>query len=117
MGESRAFFCGGGRGHAADPGRCRPPQAGRSPWRATPAYRPCGLGPGFAASPERLLALDEALVSLAKQDAAAAELVKLRLFAGLSIEEAAAAMGLSRASAYRHWTYARAWLRAELADG
>ena len=63
------------------------------------------------ASPERLLALDEALVALSKEDAAAADLVKIRLFAGLSIEEAAAALGLSRASAYRHWSYARAWLR------
>jgi len=64
--------------------------------------------------PEDLLALDEALDKLAGEDATAAELVKLHFFAGLSLEEAGAALGLSRASAYRLWTYARAWLRAAL---
>jgi RNA polymerase sigma factor (TIGR02999 family) len=68
------------------------------------------------ASPERIVALDDALAKLDKEDSAAANLVKIRLFAGLSLEESAAALGLSRATAYRHWTYARAWLRAELAD-
>ncbi|HVJ80301.1 MAG TPA: ECF-type sigma factor [Planctomycetia bacterium] len=68
------------------------------------------------ASPVRLLALDDALEKLAVEDAAAASLVKFRVFAGLSLEESAAALGLARATAYRHWTYARAWLRAELAD-
>lgn len=68
------------------------------------------------ASPERIIALDEALTKLAEEDAVAAELVKTRLFTGLSIEESAAARGLTRATAYRHWTYARAWLRAEMAD-
>ena len=68
------------------------------------------------ASPERLVALDDALGKLATEDPIAADLVKVRLFAGLSLEESAAALGLSRATAYRHWTYARAWLRAELAD-
>lgn len=68
------------------------------------------------ASPERILALNDALTQLAKEDSAASELVKIRLFTGLSLEESAAALGMSRASAYRHWTYARAWLRAELAD-
>ena len=52
----------------------------------------------------------------ASPSAAAASLVKFRVFAGLSLEESAAALGLARATAYRHWTYARAWLRAELAD-
>ncbi len=61
--------------------------------------------------PADLLALDDALTRLAQEDAAAAEVVKLRFYAGLSVEEAAEALGLSRASAYRHWTYARAWLR------
>jgi RNA polymerase sigma factor (TIGR02999 family) len=64
--------------------------------------------------PDDLLALDDALARLAAEDAAAAEVVKLRLYAGLSVEEAAAALGISRAQAYRHWTYARAWLRAAL---
>ena len=60
---------------------------------------------------ERLLALDAALTRLAAEDPIAARVVELRHFAGLSIEDAAATVGLSRATAYRHWTYARAWLR------
>jgi RNA polymerase sigma factor (TIGR02999 family) len=60
---------------------------------------------------EQLLALDAALTRLADEDAVAARVVELRHFAGLSIEDAAATLGLSRATAYRHWTYARAWLR------
>ena len=69
-----------------------------------------------AESPDDLLALDDALGKLAAEDAPAAELVKLRVFAGLSVEEAADALELARATAYRHWTFARAWLRCELAD-
>lgn len=61
-----------------------------------------------------VLAVDEALTRLAATDREAAELVKLRYFAGLSVEEAARALGLSRATAYRHWTYARAWVRCEV---
>jgi RNA polymerase sigma factor (TIGR02999 family) len=64
--------------------------------------------------PEEILALDEALTRLAAEDAAAAQVVQLHFFAGLSIEEAAAALGISRATAYRHWTYARAWLRCAI---
>jgi RNA polymerase sigma factor (TIGR02999 family) len=60
---------------------------------------------------EQLLALDEALTRLAAEDPVAARVVELRHFAGLSIEDAAATLGMSRATAYRHWTYARAWLR------
>jgi RNA polymerase sigma factor (TIGR02999 family) len=57
-----------------------------------------------------LLALDEALTRLAAEDPAKAELVKLRYFAGLSIEDAAQVLGISAATAKRHWAYARAWL-------
>jgi RNA polymerase sigma factor (TIGR02999 family) len=64
--------------------------------------------------PDEVLAIDEAIERLGAQDTQAAELVKLRYFAGLSVEEAAEALGLSRATAYRHWTYARAWVRCEL---
>lgn len=64
--------------------------------------------------PEEMLALDEMLSALAKHDQAAAELVKLRYFAGLSVEQAADALGLSRTNAYRQWTYARAWLFAQI---
>jgi RNA polymerase sigma factor (TIGR02999 family) len=67
-------------------------------------------------SPDDLLALDEALTRLAAEDAGAADLVKLRLYAGFSVEEAADALAISRAQGYRHWTFARAWLRCALDD-
>jgi RNA polymerase sigma factor (TIGR02999 family) len=59
---------------------------------------------------EDILALDDALAALAAEDPAKAELVKLRYFAGLSIEEAAHSLGISPATAKRHWVYARLWL-------
>ena len=65
-------------------------------------------------TPEDIVALDDALTRLAVEDSQAAAIFKLRLFAGLSIPQAAQATGVSRASAYRHWTYARAWLRSEV---
>jgi RNA polymerase sigma factor (TIGR02999 family) len=64
-----------------------------------------------ATAPDDLLAIDEALTKLAGQDVQAAEVVKLHFFAGLSMDEAADALGVSRATAYRLWAYARAWLR------
>jgi RNA polymerase sigma factor (TIGR02999 family) len=65
----------------------------------------------LAARPaEDLLGLDEALTQLAQQDAIKAELVKLRYFAGLSVAEAASALGISRATADRYWAYAKVWL-------
>jgi RNA polymerase sigma factor (TIGR02999 family) len=67
-------------------------------------------------SPDQLLILDDALSRLAQEDPAAADLAKLRLFTGLSAEQAGDALGISRASAFRHWTYARAWLHAQLKD-
>jgi RNA polymerase sigma factor (TIGR02999 family) len=66
------------------------------------------------ATPDQLLAVDDALARLAREDSAAARLVELRYFAGLTVEEAGRALGLSTATAYRHWKYARAWLHAEL---
>ena len=60
--------------------------------------------------PDTLLAIDEALTALAADDPASADVARLRLFAGLSVEEAADALGVSRATAYRDWAYARAWL-------
>jgi RNA polymerase sigma factor (TIGR02999 family) len=69
-----------------------------------------------AAPTEDLLALDEALLALAAEDAPKAELVKLRYFAGLSIEEAARCLGISRATAARYWSYARAWLYDRLGN-
>jgi RNA polymerase sigma factor (TIGR02999 family) len=63
---------------------------------------------------EDLLALDEALARLETREPDKARLVKLRYFAGLSEGEAAQALGISRATAHRHWRYARAWLLDEL---
>ena len=63
---------------------------------------------------EDLLALDEALSQLAQTDAIAAELVKLRYFAGLTSDQAAEALGLSSGTADRTWAYARAWLQKKL---
>ena len=65
---------------------------------------------------DNLLALDEALTKLAAEEPEKAELVKLRYFAGLSVEEAADALGISRTTASRYWTYARVWLFSELSD-
>src|SRR5262245_41043659 len=67
-----------------------------------------------AVTPEQLVALDDALARLAVLDHLAGDLVKLRYFAGLALEQAAAALQISTATAYRHWAYARAWLRDEL---
>jgi RNA polymerase sigma factor (TIGR02999 family) len=61
-----------------------------------------------------LLALDEALGKLAEKDRGKAELVKLRYFAGLTMEQTAEALGISLATAYRSWNYARAWLHQEI---
>jgi RNA polymerase sigma factor (TIGR02999 family) len=60
--------------------------------------------------------LDEVLSAFAEVDAPAAELAKLRTFGGLSVEEAGEALEMPRATAFRVWTYARAWLTAALAD-
>jgi RNA polymerase sigma factor (TIGR02999 family) len=65
-------------------------------------------------SPDQLVALDDALARLAALDPLAGELVKLRYFAGLALDQAAMALGISTATAYRHWAYARAWLHSEL---
>lgn len=67
-----------------------------------------------ANTPDQLLAVDEALSRLADEDATAAEIVKLRYFAGMSVDEAAQVLGIHRATAHRHWAYARAWIRADL---
>lgn len=63
-----------------------------------------------------LLTLDEALSRLAESEPAKAELVKLRFFAGLTMPQAAAALDISLATAERYWTFAKAWLYAELAE-
>lgn len=71
----------------------------------------------LAAPPEELLAVHEALDQLAFEDPQAAELVKLRYFVGMTMEEAASALGIAPRSAERIWTYARVWLRHEIKTG
>jgi RNA polymerase sigma factor (sigma-70 family) len=61
-----------------------------------------------------LLALDEALEKLAGEDPVKAELVKLRYFAGLTVEQAGQVLGISRATADRYWAFARTWLYNEM---
>jgi DNA-directed RNA polymerase specialized sigma24 family protein len=67
--------------------------------------------------PDTLLTVNEALEELAREDPGSAAVARLRLFAGLSIEEAAAALGVSRATAFRDWSYARACLTSALSGG
>jgi RNA polymerase sigma factor (TIGR02999 family) len=70
----------------------------------------------FNTPPEDLLALDDALTKLQRENQPAADLAKLRLFGGLTADEAADSLGISRRSGFRLWTYARAFLQADLAD-
>jgi DNA-directed RNA polymerase specialized sigma24 family protein len=75
-----------------------------------------GFEPAAGAADERLLELHDALERLAAEEPTAARVVEARAFAGLSVEEAAAALGMSRDTAYREWAFARAWLATALAD-
>jgi RNA polymerase sigma factor (TIGR02999 family) len=65
---------------------------------------------------EHWLMLDEALDRLAEDDPLAAEIAQARLFAGMTVEEASQALGVSRATAFRHWVYARARLKLQLRE-
>ena len=71
---------------------------------------------GYESPAEELLDIDAALTQLAAEDPQAARLIQLRYFAGLSIEDAAEAVGISRSTAYEHWSYARVRLKT-LLDG
>lgn len=70
--------------------------------------------PHRRAAPDELLLIDEALERLAVEDLQAAQVVKLCYFGGLDVEQAAEVLSVSRATAYRHWNYAKAWLHAEI---
>ena len=67
-----------------------------------------------SANDEQVLAVHEALEEFAKREPQKAELVKLRYFVGMTVEEAAAVLGISEGTAKRHWAYARAWLYEEI---
>ena len=71
----------------------------------------------LANPPDELLALNDALDRLAQEDPVCAELVKLRFFAGLTLDEAARALGVVRRTADRYWAFARAWLYAAVRKG
>ena len=66
--------------------------------------------------PDTVLAVDEALAKLEAEDANSAAIAQLRLFAGLTVDDAADALGVSRATAFRDWAYARAYLTAALSE-
>jgi RNA polymerase sigma factor (TIGR02999 family) len=68
------------------------------------------------AADDGVLALDEALAKLAREEPAKADIVKLHYFAGLTLEEAGRLLGISHRTAKRHWAYARAWLYAAICD-
>jgi RNA polymerase sigma factor (TIGR02999 family) len=72
---------------------------------------------GVADPPEEFLLLNEALDKLAQEDPTCAELVKLRFFAGLTLDEAAQTLGVVRRTADRYWAFARSWLYAALRKG
>lgn len=72
------------------------------------------LAIAYSTDPDLILELDESLTLLATEDTVAAELVKLRLFAGLSVTEAGKSINLSRTEAYDNWKFARAWFAARL---
>jgi RNA polymerase sigma factor (TIGR02999 family) len=76
-----------------------------------------GAEPAAPRPSEDLLALDEALCKLETRDPVKAELVKLRYFAGLTMEQAAETLGISLATANRYWTFARAWLHRQIDGG
>jgi RNA polymerase sigma factor (TIGR02999 family) len=68
----------------------------------------------FSSPTDEVIAVDDALEQLAREDPVSAELVKLRYFVGMNMDEAADALGLSLRSAERTWTFARAWLRRRI---
>lgn len=66
--------------------------------------------------PDEILLLNDAIDQLAKDDPQAADVAKLRIFADFSVEEAGRLLGMSRPTAYRHWTFARAWLKDQMSS-
>jgi RNA polymerase sigma factor (TIGR02999 family) len=68
-------------------------------------------------APDDLLALEDALTKLARENQAAADFAKLHLFAGLTVDEAAESLGVSRRTGFHRWTYARAFLQIEMQEG
>jgi RNA polymerase sigma-70 factor (ECF subfamily) len=76
-----------------------------------------GLFPPAGLDPEDVIVLDEALVALGEHDERQAKIVEMRVFSGLTVEEVAAVLGVSRRTVEGEWTHAKAWLRRRMADG
>jgi len=76
-----------------------------------------GLFPSEGLDPEDLLALDEALEALGRNDQRQARIVELRVFSGLTVEETAGVLGVSKRTVEGEWTHAKAWLRRHMAGG
>ncbi len=116
MGQQRTLLRGRCRSDATHLDRSRSQKKrGQTRWGNAPKIE---LDPNGIASPsweiESLLDLDEGIDRLSQSDPQAAEMIKLRVFAGLSISEAGELLGLSRKASYRLWDYARAWSAANL---
>ncbi len=88
---------------------------GRAREPLDPELIPGGEQLGLPVDAERILALDEAIRRVEQRDARLGEIVRLRFYAGLSIEQTAEALGISPRSVNRDWAFARAWLERELA--
>ena len=105
------------RGVIVDYARTQTRQKRGGPGRPAPLDEAGPVAAPSALDVHEALALDGALAGLAALDAEAAEVVEMRYFAGLSVEEVAEALGLSPRTVKRRWALARAWLLRELADG
>ena len=115
LAEPRPLLRGSGRGHATHPARTAPATSNRQ--KRGGGRRRIDLddlNSHLSQTTTSLIALDEALEKLEREDYLAARLVKLRFFAGLTLKQAAESLGLSERTAERQWAYARAWLFHEL---
>ena len=115
LGRPRPLLRRRRRGHAPYPDRPGPAQADPKAGGGRRRLDLDDIEPALEEeNGDRLLALDEALRQLEAEDPRKAELVKLRFFAGLTAEQAAAALGVSTSTAEKDWAYARSWLRVAI---
>jgi hypothetical protein len=110
------FLCRGRRPCGESSSRC-PPEEDRQAYGALQAGPPSEADPLVEDAGEDLLALDEALAKLSASEPVIGDLVKLRYFAGLTIDQVAQIQGISRRTVIDRWAYARSWLAREIAGG